>query len=94
MKVVYKYPLELPSISSDGENVINAPWDWVIVAVGRDPTGQFCIWAEVDDTTEDEKDMVYHRLIFIGTGHKVPEYGTHMGHVVDGPFVWHLYLLD
>ena len=53
-------------------------------------------WFEVDTDAEDRTLEIY----IVGTGHEVPEAvtrgweQTYLGHVIDGPFVWHLYSVD
>lgn len=47
-------------------------------------------WAEVDEEAETEVRVFHVR----GTGHIPPfeEGGVHVGSMLDGPFVWHLYI--
>ena len=74
---------------------ITAPGLRRIVAIdnGR---GGIEAWFEVDTDAEDRTLEVY----IVGTGHKVPEAvtrgweQTYLGHLVDGPWVWHLYSVD
>lgn len=50
--------------------------------------GSICAWFEVDavgETTEKRS------FVIVGTGHMVPEGTSHVGTVLDGIFVWHIY---
>lgn len=91
MRRIFKYPIPLPSLEPEhpGGAKIQMPKFSAVVSVGLDPQGVFCIWAEVDP------DAIYgydeREFVIAGTGHFVPEGGAHIGQVVQGPFVWHLY---
>ncbi|WP_299078016.1 hypothetical protein [uncultured Paraglaciecola sp.] len=88
MKTIYKYTLERT--------------DWQEVAIPDDARvlsvmvqgGEICVWAEVD--TENE--LRNWGFWVVGTGNPIPENctnnGNHIGSVIDGPFVWHIYTDD
>lgn len=46
-----------------------------------------CVWTEESDTTL----MATRRARVYGTGQPLPESDVHLGSVVAGPFVWHVY---
>lgn len=50
------------------------------------------VWAEVDP---DDVDTLPRWFTVVGTGHPLPDWEmSYVGTWQDGPFVWHLYLLD
>jgi hypothetical protein len=80
---VWKFPLAIPKTR------VTMPIDSKIVAVGLDPSGELCLWAEVyPEWIQRGRDFVV-----VGTGHPVPDTGTYRGYAVMGPFVWHVYEL-
>lgn len=81
MRAVYKYPLIM------GEGAM-LPNDAKIVYVGKDFSGQPCVWAEVEPFARVPNNVIVH---VFGTGHVLPDGFTHAGTWVDGPFVWHAY---
>ena len=74
---------------------ITAPGLRRIVAIDNE-RGGIEAWFEVDTDAEDRTLEVY----IVGTGHDVPEAvtrgweSTYLGHLIDGPWVWHLYSVD
>ena len=74
---------------------ITAPGLRRIVAIDN-KRGGIEAWFEVDGDAEDRTLEIY----IVGTGHEVPEAvtrgweQTYLGHVIDGPWVWHLYSVD
>ena len=74
---------------------ITAPGLRRIVAIDN-KRGGIEAWFEVDTDAEDRTLEVY----IVGTGHDVPEAvtrgweSTYLGHLIDGPWVWHLYSVD
>lgn len=82
MRTIYRYPLRLAEVQT-----ITGPGLGRIVAVGNS-RGELEVWAEVD--THD-MEMV-RTVTIVGTGNEIPHgAGRHVGHVIDGPFVWHIY---
>lgn len=84
-KVVYKYPLD-----ALGPNKVTLPMDARIVHVGIQGE-DVCLWAE--HHTETDKISVTHERTFdiYGTGWGIPETAEHIGTVMRGPYVWHVY---
>lgn len=84
MRVVWKYPLG-PTLT---RSVLVS--DPRVVFVGLDPASGFpAVWIE---HTPDGDDPVNLLLAAIGTGHTIPaEVGAHVGSLIDGGFVWHIY---
>lgn len=83
MRTIYKYPIKITGVQE-----IRLPLGRVL-HVGLDPTGQPCIWAEVDTDCSPIVMPVY----IVGTGNPMPEHPTdHIGSFVMGPFVWHVYV--
>lgn len=82
LTLVYKYSLR--SAMSDGipEHVAR------ILHVGDDPNGVPSVWAEVEPHKTHNKP---YRVTVIGTGEEVPEGLTHLGSLLNSPFVWHVY---
>ena len=74
---------------------ITAPGLRRIVAIdnGRDGIEA---WFEVDTDAENRT----LEICIVGTGHEVPAAvtggweSTYLGHLIDGPWVWHLYSVD
>ena len=83
MKQVFKFPIQITD-----EQTITGPITQP-VSVGIDPTGQHCVWAECDA----EGPTVAYVVTVVGTGHPLPVFaGIYLGMVVDGSFVWHIYI--
>lgn len=61
----------------------------VVRAVGVQEPGNVVLWAEVPVGVH--RPVETRTFTIIGTGHDVPETGTYIGTVFDGPFVWHVY---
>lgn len=84
MKTIYKHKLEITDVT-----VI--PWraGAVPLFTGIDPSGDPCIWLQVE--TEH---AVYSRSVFmVGTGNPIPpEASEHIGSFVWGRFVWHIFI--
>jgi len=86
MKTVYKYELQLTDYQR-----ITVPCAGLsdILQVGLDPKGQLCIWCLVQ--THATLTETYD-IFIVGTGNPVPnEAKIHLGSVVQGPFVWHVF---
>lgn len=62
----------------------------MIRAVGVQHPGETCLWAEVPYDVGGEK-LESRHLIVVPTGGDLPDPGTYLGTVFDGPFVWHVY---
>ena len=83
MRTIYKYPLQLER----KETVITATHGCKLLHVGQDPSGDNCVWVELDPSEQEFK----FTLRIIGTGHKAPDDMVHCGSFNDGPFMWHVY---
>lgn len=93
MRVVYKYPL-----LSSGPTLLELEGgNPKVLFVGGDPNGEICLWAEVGVQTFSETSGKFGpavtrvEVVFIGTGHEVPDGYTYINSVNQGPFVWHFY---
>ena len=82
MQTIWKYVI-------NGEG-IDLPKGAVIRSTGHDPRGKLCIWVELDDEFDIEL-VERHKFHIIGSGHRIPDNGTYLGHVIAGHFVWHIY---
>lgn len=55
---------------------------------GLDPrTGKPAVWIEVETTNPPGE----RRMAVFGTGHELPDGWVHVGSMIDGSFVWHIY---
>ena len=82
---VWKFP-----ILSTGPMEIDVPTPGNVVLVDRDPaTGLLAFWAEVIPTMP----KAARRFQVVGTGHDIPDRAKHLGSVVMGDLVWHLFEL-
>jgi len=74
----------------DHEKIL-VPYKSRILKAGRDPTGKLCIWILIDETSECNVPL---RTIVVGTGHDVPDGYTYVDTYNEGPFVWHIFVLE
>lgn len=82
MRTIYRYPLRVTDVQT-----ITGPGLGRVVAVDN-RRGELEVWAEVD--THDVE--MTRSVIIVGTGNPIPPgAGRHVGHYIDGPFVWHIY---
>jgi len=91
-RVIHKYPLEL----TERQTIKHLPC-FTPAHVGLDPSGALCLWAEVD--LIDSAPICSIDVEIFGTGHTIPPPPHHwarqfVGSVVQGSFVWHVYLLN
>jgi len=84
--VIWKYPLDITDLQT-----VEMPEDADILHVGLDPAGHLCLWVMAD---RHRPFSVYRQFAVIGTGNPI-EYGdltlNHLGSVVQGPAVWHVF---
>jgi hypothetical protein len=83
-RTIWKYPLKV-----EHQQAIRVSAHTIPLHVGVDPLGQPCLWAmvEPDGPEQDVEVLMY------GTGWEIPDsFGTYLGTVVVGSFVWHYYL--
>lgn len=81
---VWKFPLAL---DAKGRAEVKMPAPAAIIDTAFDADGNLCVWAEV----RPSEPLVTRRLAVVGTGHDIPDNGAHVGSVIDGMFVWHIY---
>jgi hypothetical protein len=82
-QVVWKYPIALVA----DEQVIGVPVRSRCVHVAIQH-GVITMWRLVEDPNTE---MTDRRFVIRGTGHPVEEQAMHLGTVLDGAFVWHLF---
>lgn len=82
MITVWKYPIEITD-----EQEIEMPSGAIILHAGLDPTGQPCVWAQLDPNRPLERRKIY----VAGTGGPMSWYHDHISTFVDGSFVWHVF---
>ena len=46
------------------------------------------VWVEHPINSEEAVELIF---VTVGTGHVIPEGAEHIGSLIDGAFVWHLY---
>lgn len=91
MRTILKFPFDVR------KPVVDMPKGAQITLVGwqGDDPAQLAIWAEVECANGPSLEGVALErwdLLVIGTGHPMPaEYLKHLGSVIAGPFVWHVY---
>ena len=83
-KKVWKYPAE-PKLSVP---VGGKP---VLVAIQDE---KLHIWFEFYFPDHNPLAFIDVEIEIYGTGHVVPEAREHIGSVIDGPFVWHVYMVQ
>lgn len=84
MRTIWKYPIVVTDLQG-----LTLPTGALPLHVGRDPAGQICIWMMV----ETEAHRMACDVVIVGTGHPAPgDELSYVGQVVDGPFVWHVFL--
>lgn len=84
-RTIWKFP-----VLSTGPMAIDVPGPGTIVLVDRDPaTGLMAFWAEV--FPNEAKQERFFQVV--GTGHDIPDGACHLGSVVMGELVWHLFEL-
>ena len=83
MRTVWKYDVPI----DDEVHTHLIPNDDRIVGVGLQRPNVVTFWCEVNP----KRAAPERAFVVIGTGHRVPHLGQHLGLVFDGPFVWHLY---
>lgn len=83
MRTVYRYPLLVTDVQT-----ITGPGLSRVIAVDN-RRGELEAWAEVDDAQPVDSRRVY----VVGTGNPRmhDSDADYIGHVIDGPFVWHVY---
>lgn len=90
-KAVYKYALPLPNGGRDPDPI---PREHTIVHVGvQEDFYGLMLWAEVGITEGGSPvaEMAPSPYEAYGTGWVVPDGSTHIGSVIDGHYVWHVY---
>lgn len=84
MKVIWKFPLE---IGSENRIFVNQFYRVVLTAMDH-ASGKPAVWIEHDPTGT----MMSRTFVIFGTGQQIngPPH-AHVGSVIDGQFVWHIY---
>jgi hypothetical protein len=85
LRTIHRYSL------SHGTTTIEVPADYTFLGTAvRSGDGTPSVWLEVPWGAPRDHKL---RLTFIGTGHPVPERGTHLGTapVPNSPLIWHVY---
>lgn len=91
MKRIYKYPIIGTDVAACQEIEINAGAG--ILSAGRDPNGDICIWAMIDDASPIVKKNIY----CIGTGWPLDliftqnEIVNFIDTIKEGPYMWHIF---
>lgn len=90
MLSVWKFPL-----TYDIRQKITAPGLGKVVLTAKQ-NDRLTVWVEVDEDAPEMSVMVW----VVGTGHRRPvtevegDVWIHIGSILDGSFVWHLYATD
>lgn len=85
MRSVFKYPLSDEAWDAAGQNVaVRSSAMPRLIAMQH---GQLTLWFEVDT----EARGVARYFFVVGTGHEVRAQSAHLGSVIDGALVWHVY---
>ena len=84
MITIHKYPIAITD-----QQLVHFPDGAQLLHVGPDPSGTICVWALVDTLSFPTGVMIY----MVGTGHNAGHlHGkAHLGTVLNGPFVWHVF---
>lgn len=84
MKRVWKFPILMMD-----EQRLEIPFGSKPLYVGLDPSGNPCIWYEVNPQETVSQVMFY----VVGTGNPIPtRVNIYLGSFVHGSFVWHVYV--
>lgn len=84
MRVVWKYPLHMR-----GWNELIVDASAKVVLVGTDPACRLpAIWLEHDPTAPVKAMRVFG---VFPTGGTIAEHAEHVGSMIDGALVWHIY---
>ena len=91
MKRIYKYPIIGADVAACQEIEIHAGAG--ILSAGRDPNGDICIWAMIEDTSP----MVKKNIYCIGTGWPLDLIFTNgesvkfIDTIKEEPYMWHIF---
>ncbi len=80
---VFKYPLNLAHFD------FRMPAGAKVLYVDLDSAGDLCLWAAVNPSPDHPTEA--RDFIVVGTGHDLPDGLEHLGSVVQGSFVWHVF---
>ena len=83
MRTIYRYPLRV----TDVQTITGPGLDQIVSVDNR--RSELEVWGEVNTAEIDVTWKVY----VVGTGNSADHvvWADHVGHVIDGPFVWHVY---
>lgn len=83
MKTIWKF-----NLAAEEKQTVKMPYNSKPVHVGLDPSGELCLWAEVDPDNQLFDEIFY----IVGTGCTIPyEVVKHIGTIVQGWYVFHVY---
>lgn len=83
MRTIYRYPLRVTDVQS-----ITGPGLSRVIAVDN-RRGELEVWAEVDDAQPERTATI--RIVGTGNPRMHDSDVPYVGHVIDGPFIWHIY---
>lgn len=90
MRTIYKYVFAIMSRKESEKTIELGHWNKVALVALDPQTGEPAIWIEQYPDAQEKRPV---RFFIVGTGHDVPA-GDHVGSVVQGQFVWHVYRQD
>jgi len=82
MDTIYKYPIAI----TDKQSIL-VPSQAKFLHVGLDPSEIPCLWYQVNPDNPKENITIY----VVGTGGVIPLGARHLGTLVQGSFVWHIF---
>lgn len=85
MKTIWKFLL----VATPSMQIINPPFGVKFLSAGLDPSGDLCVWGEVESGNSSEPRQIW----VFGTGLPIPDYkvGAFIGTVRNGQFMWHVF---
>jgi hypothetical protein len=85
MTKIFKYELDLT-----GKQEITFPQGFVPLHVGYDWNNRLCIWTQINDNADKERETIY----IVGTGQELPDAETeYLGTAKDeSGYIWHVFL--
>lgn len=84
MRTIHKYPIA-PLVNMS--QFVEMHSDSKILRVGKDKTGNWCVWVNV----ETENPVKKYEIGVYGTGMKVPPYMKYIGTIDDDGLMWHVF---
>ena len=87
MRTIYKYSAKIETYIE-----IKANGFVRILKIGIQNSGELTIWCEVAMDTINEATTL--RFKVVGTGCPLENHGAYVDTVFDGPFVWHVFMVE